>query len=99
MTSTFGVTGSVKRRNFTPVIVWKQVRRKESVSRTSRPDLGREGFGRKAEVDVDVEEGLVLVLVLSWSVVDVLLVAWGFVIRGVRERVMACTLEERWVDI
>lgn len=30
-----------------PVNVWKQLRRKRSVSSVSMPDLGRPGFGRE----------------------------------------------------
>jgi hypothetical protein len=43
----FVIKGSVKRRNLVPVNVWKQLRRKRSVSSTSMPDLARPGFGRE----------------------------------------------------
>lgn len=42
----FVIKGSVNRRNLVPVNVWKQLRRKRSVSSTSMPDLGRPGLGR-----------------------------------------------------
>lgn len=66
-----------------PVCVWKQVKRKRSVSSTSMPDFGWPGSGsdqpEDAEGVVGVEEDVVVV---------------GFVvgIRGVMERVMAWTL-------
>lgn len=71
ITSTLGVMGSVRSRNFVPVGVWKHVRRKRLVSRVSMPVVGREGFGLVVEV-VEAGEGT----------------------RGVRERVIAWTLEK-----
>lgn len=64
-TSTFGISGSVKSRNFVPVRVWKQVRRKRSDSSTSIPVLGTPGFGSVETVPgvgVDVPEELCAVL-------------------------------------
>lgn len=94
MTSIFVVGGSVNRRNFVPVSVWKQVRRNRSVSRTSIPVFGREGLGRVqalegAVVDVDVPA-----VVPMLGAVD----AAEAGIWGVRERVIAWTLLEQWTD-
>lgn len=75
------VIGSVNKRNFVPVSVWKQVRRNFSVSRYSRPDAGIPGFGSTlwlVVVEEEVGEGL------------------GTGIRGVMVRVMAWTLDY-WV--
>ena len=78
------MSGSVKRRNFVPVMVWKQVRRKRSVSRTSRPVLGAAGFGREAATETEGEE---LELEPPAAVEGRVEGTWG-----VKERVMAWTL-------
>lgn len=70
----------MKRRNFVPVTVWKHVIRNLSVSRTSRPVFGWEGFGRAESAGEEVEE-------LPAAVEGVVDGTWG-----VRERVMAWTL-------
>lgn len=86
MTSTFGVRGSVNRRNFVPVIVWKHVNRNFSVSRISRPVLGRPGFGREECPELDGTG----VVEAAPDVLAVVTCEWGM--YGVRERVMAWIL-------
>ena len=46
MVSTFGWWGSVKSKNFVPVNVWKQLKRKWDDSRTSMPVRSLEGTPR-----------------------------------------------------
>jgi len=46
ITSTFGCCGSVNNRNLVPDTVWKHVRRKSAVSRTSMPVNAERGMGR-----------------------------------------------------
>lgn len=50
MTSTFGWCGSVNKRNFVPVKVWKHVRRKWEDSRTSMPVRWLDGMPREEGV-------------------------------------------------
>lgn len=85
MTSIFVAGGSVNRRNFVPVSVWKQVRRNRSVSRTSIPVFGREGLGR-----VQALEGAVADVDIPAAVPTVDAAEVG--IWGVKERVIAWTL-------
>lgn len=68
MLSTFGVTGSVKRRNFVPVNVWKQLRRKKFVSIVSMPEGRTEGSGVVVPEEL-VAEGRrgVRDLVIAWT--------------------------------
>lgn len=68
----------MKSRNLMPVTVWKHVRRKRSVSRTSRPVLGEEGFGRVKPAGDAVELFVEGAAGGTW---------------GVKERVIAWTLE------
>lgn len=53
-----GDNGSVKRRNFVPVRVWKQERRKYWVSNVSMPDAGTPGFGREVPPEGEGRRGV-----------------------------------------
>ncbi len=94
--STFGMSGSVMRRNLVPVYVWKQVRRKKEVSSVSRPVTGRWGLGVVVWI-WEEEEGLMLsgdgAMLEALGLLLGRLKEVGFLvgIRGVRDFVMACT--------
>jgi len=77
MVSTFGCCGSVNKRNLMPVNVWKQLRRKVDVSRTSIPVRWEEGMAREAGVRD---------LVIAWTLWGggQLLVAYGRFLEGGR---------------
>ncbi|TGO20230.1 hypothetical protein BPAE_0321g00110 [Botrytis paeoniae] len=64
MLSTFGMPGSVNRRNFVPVRVWKHWSRNKVVSSTSMPEGGS---GRSSDVGVEESEESVE-SVLEWDV-------------------------------